>query len=521
MPDNFSRSLQYAPAIIGLLLIAEGAAAGSVLDYMRDYDLNDYSLGLGLSGAQNLYAGGKDSGIAYPYLTSFRNSQFTDDWVLIRDGGLGLRWVTENGWQLGAIGRIQIRGFGNTENDELLLGVAERKWALEVGPTIGWRGWPVHFNFTTYAEPTNRHDGFVSELSVLLPREWSRGYFVPSIDLIYQDDDYADYYYSVTPAEATPTRPAYKGQAATNVALRLRWGYALGEKWLLAGHFGLEKLDSSITASPIVDRDQVFSAGIGIAYNADVFQPREYDLAVPKDPSFEIRVSGFYDMIDTRVIKDTVDGVPGFEADLEDFLGTPDEELVLQIDATFRFAHYHRLELGYFELGRHSTVITDQDFMFGDELFPAGTKVDVSVDANLLRVGYAYSLIRNAQLELAVMAGVHVTSLDTEITASSTGQKEQSVAGTPLPVIGAQAAVFLTDRTTVGAKLQFFRTDFDRYEGSLNYATIDVQHQLSETFGVGLAYNYYGIKLTSSERDVNGSLNIVHHGPMLFFSANY
>ena len=520
MPDNCSRSLQYAPAIIGLLLIAEGAAAGSVLDYMRDYDLNDYSLGLYISGAQNLYAGAKDSGIAYPYLTSFRNSQFTDDWVLIRDGELGFRWVTENGWQLGAIGRIQTRGFGNTETDELL-GVAERKWALEVGPTIGWRGWPVHFNFTTYAEPTNRHDGFVSELSVLLPRESSRGYFVPSIDLIYQDDDYADYYYSVTPAEATSTRPAYQGQAATNVALRLRWGYALGEKWLLAGHFGLEKLDSGITASPIVDDDRLLSAGIGLAYNADVFQPREYDLTGPKQPQFEFRVSGFFDTIDTRVVKDTVDGVPGFDLDLEDFLGAPDEETVLQIDAVLRLAHYHRLEFGYFELGRHSTVTTSQDFAFGDEVFPAGTEVDVNVDASVFRAGYAYSLIGNAQLELAVMAGVHVTDLDTKIAASATGQKAESVAGTPLPVIGAQAAIFLTDKTTLGAKLQLFRTDFDRYEGSLNYAMIDIQHQLRENIGVGLAYNYYGIKLTSSDKDVNGSLNIVHHGPMLFFSVSY
>ncbi len=520
MLDNSTRSVRHTLAIISLLFVAEGAAAGSVLDYMREYDLNDYSLGVYTSGAQNLYAGAKDSGIVYPYLTSFRNSQFTDDWVLIRDGELGFRWVSENGWQLGAIGRIQTRGFGNTETDELL-GVAERKWTLEAGPTIGWRGWPVQFNFTTYAELSNRHDGLVSELSVLLPREWSRGYFVPSIDLIYQDDDYADYYYSVSAAEATPTRPAYQGEAATNVALRLRWGYALSDRWLLAGHFGLEKLDSSITASPIVGEDRVLSAGIGLAYNADLFQPREYDLAGPKQAQFEIRVSGFFDTIDTKVTKDTIDGVPGFEADLEDFLGAPDEETVLQMDAVLRLAHYHRLEFGWFELGRNSTIVTSRDFAFGDEVFPAGTEVDVNVDASVFRAGYAYSLIRNAQLELAVMAGVHIADLDTIVAAGSTGQEAESVAGTPLPVIGAQAAIFLTDKTTIGARLQLFRTDFDRYEGSLNYAMIDIQHQLRDNIGVGLAYNYYGIKLTSSDSDVNGSLRIVHHGPMLFLSVSY
>ena len=32
----------------------------------------------------------------------------------------------------------------------------------------------------------------------------------------------------------------------------------------------------------------------------------------------------------------------------------------------------------------------------------------------------------------------------------------------------------------VGAKLQIFRIDFDRYEGSLNYGALDIQRRLGE-----------------------------------------
>jgi outer membrane protein len=509
-----------AAALSCLLLSSEWAHPDSLVDYIRNYDLNNYALGISISGKQNLYSGAKDSSILYPFLTSFRPAALTDDWLLIRGGGLGVRWVTENGWQLGAIGRIQTLGFGDFETDDLL-GISARKWALEAGPTIGWRGWPVHINLTTFFEPTNRHDGSVSELSFQIPKGWSRGYFVPSIDIIHQSADYADYYYSVTPAEATPTRPAFQASAATNVAVNLQWGYALSDRWLLMGNLGLERLDSDITASPIVDRDQVFSANVALAYNANVFQPREYDGSAPRAPQFELRISGFLDTIDTKVTKDTVDGVPGFEVDIEDYLGAPDEETVLQVDATLRFAHYHRLEFGYFELGRRSTTTLKNDLEFGDELFPAGTDVNVGVDAKVFRAGYAYSLIRNAQLELAVMAGLHIISLDTDITTDPTGQTAQSIAGTPLPVIGAQASVFLGEKTALGAKLQFFRTDFDRYEGSLNYAMLDLQRQLGENVSVGFAYNYYGLKLSSRDSDVNGYLKIRHHGPMVFFSVSY
>jgi len=501
-------------------LVSTSAAAGSVLDYIRDYDLNDYAIGIGVSAEQNLYLGAKNGAYAYPYLTSFRHSSFTDDWVLIRDGELGFRWITDSGWELGAIGRIQTLGLGNPETDDLL-GVADRKWALELGPTIGWRGWPVHVNWTTYVEPTSRHDGLASQLAFLLPMEWSRGYFIPSFEVGHQSDDYNEYYYSVTAAEATPTRPAYTGGASNNVAVRLRWGYALSDKWLLSGKLGLEWLDEEITASPIVDREQVFSAGIALAYNANVFRPREYDGSSRTWPKFDIRLSGFVDGIDTKVARDTSDGIPGFETDIEDFLGASDEETVLQIDGTMRIGNYHRLEFGYFELGRNSSTILASDLSFGDEVFTTGTEVDVVVDAKVFRAGYSYSLIRNSQLDFGVMAGVHVISLATDILADSTNQRVRSRAGTPLPVIGAHASVFLGEKSTLGAKLQVFRTDFDRYEGSLNYATLDYQYRVIDNFSVGVGYNFYGMKLTSRDSNVNGFLKVRHHGPAFFLTAGF
>ena len=219
-----------------------------MLDYIRDHDLNDYALGLMVSGEQNPYAGAKNSSLAYPYLTSFRDSVFTDTWLIIRDGDIGMRWVSDSGWELGGVGRVQTLGLGNSETNELL-GIADRKWTLEVGPTIAWRGWPVHVALKTYAEISNRHDGLTSELAISYPLEWSRGYVVPSLGLVHLNEDYANYYYSVTSAESTPVRPEYVADSVTNLALKLRWGYALNDNWLLSGAIGLEQLDSPLRQS--------------------------------------------------------------------------------------------------------------------------------------------------------------------------------------------------------------------------------------------------------------------------------
>lgn len=506
--------------IVSILLAAESASGGSALDYIRNYDLNDYAFGVAVSTEQNPYIGASKGTIVYPYLTSFRDSAFTNDWFLIRDGGLGARWISENGWELGAISRIQTLGLGN-HNSEDLLGIEERKWTIEAGPTVGWRGWPVHFDWTTFLEPTDRHNGSISKLAVSLPMEWSRGYVVPSVEVAYQSNDYVDYYYSVTAAEATASRPEYAPAAATNTALRVRWGYALGDDWLLSGRLGVELLDSEISASPIVDRDRIWSATLGVAYNADMFQPRDYDGSAPNVPQFDLKVGAFHDRIDSQVTRDTSNGVPGFAVDIEEILGAPGEKTVLQLDGTLRLGHYHRLEMGFFELIRDAVVVLEDDITFGDELFVAGTEVNSRINAKTLTLGYGYSLIRDAQKEIGIMGGVHYTSFDTNIASATSGQAERSHAATPLPIIGAFVSLFLKEKLTVNAKLQMFRSDFGQYEGSMNYGSIDIQRRFGEHASVGMGYTIYDTKLRSSDSDVSGYLKIRHHGPAAFISIGY
>ena len=75
--------------LLGILVTGQNAFAGRLLDYIRNYDLNDYALGISLSLGETPYTGADNSAFAYPYLTSFRDSAFTDDWILIREGSLG------------------------------------------------------------------------------------------------------------------------------------------------------------------------------------------------------------------------------------------------------------------------------------------------------------------------------------------------------------------------------------------------------------------------------------------------
>lgn len=506
--------------LLTVLLVPAFASAGSILDGLRNYDLNNYALGVHVSVSQSPYTNGKNSVVVYPYLTSFQHHAFTKDWLLLADGDIGIRKVTESDWVFGVVGRIQTLGLGSERPDDLL-GLDERQWTIELAPLIAYRGWPVHVSGKTYKEISTRHGGWVGELRLELPFKRSWGYVVPSVLVSRLDDTYANHYYQVSSGEAQPGRPVYTPGAATNLALQLTWGYRLTEKWLLSGKFSYEQLDDVISSSPIVGRDALWSGGIGIAYNANIFQARAFDSDAYRMPRFEFRVGIFQDSISTKIVLDNPNGDPGDVIDLEDLLGVDKTKSVLQLDAIVRLNSFHRLEFGYFDFSRDAALVLNRDIEFGDETFPSGTLLELQSNLRTTRISYAFSLMHDAQKELGIMVGVHLSRIETELLARDTGQLAKTVASTPLPVIGVHGKISLGSRTTLGARVQIFRMHFDQYEGSMNYITLSLQHILADRFSIGVGYNYYDMQLDSDQSAIKGSLEIRHQGPFAFAGIHF
>ncbi len=503
-----------------LLLVSSDASANKLLDFLRSYDMNDYSLGVAVSTRQSPFIGGENSLFAYPYLTSFTHWSMTDGWILIRDGGYGIRWVSDNDWELGVIARPRTLGLGNSTADELV-GVADRQWTIEMGPTIGYRGWPVHINWTYWDEVTGRHGGYVSDLSFAFPIDLDRGFIVPRVHAIYESADHSNYYYSVSEAEATPTRPAYTPGSTWNTKAEVRVGYEIAPKWLLTATVGAEWLGSEITDSPIVGRDRILFGNVGLAYNADIFNPTALDNYDRPLPTLDLRVAAFFTDISSKVRRDTADGIPGTEVDLEDILGNSATGTAIEVDALWRTGVHHQFELGYFDLVRDASTTLENDLQFGDQFYPAGTVVDSQVDYSSLRFGYTFFLMRDAQKELGFMVGLHLSELAVNVRTSTGDQVERIRSNTPLPVIGLNGALFLGERTTLRARIHVFRTDFDQHEGSLNYAALDLERRFGTRTRVGIGYNLYATRLNSRNESLNGSLDIRHHGPVVYVTMGF
>ena len=490
-----------------------------MLDYIRNYDLNDYAFGVTLSVDQSPYLGADDGRLVYPYLTSFQHSAFTNDWLLLRDENIGLRFVKDNQWELGLVARFQGLGSGISSSKELE-GIQKKEWAVEIGPLVGWRRLPFNVQFRSYWDIPNRHSGMTSELEFSLPLKYSRGFFVPTVRAAYLSDDYANYYYSVSEAESTSDRPAYQAGASTTIYAGFALGYQLAEHWLLKSSLGMEYLDSSIAASPIIDQDKTWSASVGVAYNADLFMPREYEDS-EAGYALEIRLGAFSGAISTTVERSASDGQPLDSTDLENLLRAADNKTFVQLEGRFRIDYYHQLQLGYFALERRSSTTLENDLSLGDETYFAGSDVETRTETSLLRFSYAYSLMHDGQKELGVKAGLSYIHFEAEIGEVGSDQPQNVSVRAPLPTIGLLGNVTLGRKWSLGADLDLFVLDFNHHSGYMGFLSFDLERQFGEVFKAGVGYNFYTLHLNSEDADLGGALDLRVHGPKAYISVTF
>jgi hypothetical protein len=300
----------------------------------------------------------------------------------------------------------------------------------------------------------------------------------------------------------------------------LRWGYALNSKWLLSGLVGFEHLADEATDSPIVERDTIWSATVGLAYNADLFQPHSRNRIAAGYRGIDLRIGYFADHIDTTMTLDADDGRPGSQIDFEDLLDVSEKENILQVDALWRINDFNRIELGYFELERNATSILAEDLDFGDERYTAGSFVDTRLESRIAQISYGFSILNDAQKELGVSAGIHFSSVQAELFAPATGQSTRFASNAPLPVVGAYARVNVTPVMSLRARFQFFRMDFDTYAGSLNVASIELHRMFGERLSVGLGYNYFSMDLRANQSSASGRIATRHQGPVVVLGVS-
>jgi len=219
----------------------------------------------------------------------------------------------------------------------------------------------------------------------------------------------------------------------------------------------------------------------------------------------------------------------GARINTKDQLGMTSETGVFRLDGYYRFNDTHGIDISYFAVRSDGKRDINTDIKWDGDTIAAGAKITSHFNMNVYKVNYDYSFYHNDRVELALSAGLHITSIDVGLGASGTVNgtttstySTSSSATVPLPVVGFKGEyTVIPKRLFVNYKADYFVLNYDTYKGSLTSTALNLEYRFVDHVGVGLGYNANKIYLQSS--DDNKELDVTNDlsGILLYFTYVY
>lgn len=169
------------------------------------------------------------------------------------------------------IGYYEETGLGSLSSRKrtaILRGMSERESSWEGGLALSL------FKDELYAETMVMHDilgrynalKLRAEIGVI--KKTGKLTFVPGLMAIWLSRPFTNYYFGVPDNEAdlSINRPAYQADAALNLAAQIYVKYEFTPQWSTLTYFRTDRFGKSITESPLVGHDYMYSGMVSILY---------------------------------------------------------------------------------------------------------------------------------------------------------------------------------------------------------------------------------------------------------------
>jgi hypothetical protein len=163
-----------------------------------------------------------------------------------------------------------------------------------------------------------------------------------------------------------------------------------------------------------------------------------------------------------------------------------------------------------------------------DVLFEAGTFIGTGIDSTIARLFIGRSFFRKPNHDFGLGAGLHWIELDFFIEGQaivngiSTPKYHEGVsASVPLPNLGIWYMYSWSPKWVLTSRLDWLDVTIEEISGSMFDASVGLNYQMSEHFGIGLAINAFilDVKVDSNRRSVGFETEQI--GPRLNITWNW
>ncbi len=223
---------------------------------------SDHKLQIGLAAvtSQSIYQGGNNQTRVFPAI-DYQYKRF-----YFQAGDLGFKVIDEGNWEVDFGLGVDLIGDVDRGDSPLLENLPDISLPLNAFTSAQYKSSIGLFKIKHNHEINNKHNGNTSSLSYSAPIFAGKWLLLPQLSYEHYSAEVINYFFGVTPTDASVDFPAYRASSGTAFSLSILSLYQINNKWSFVGNLKNDFLGDEITDSPIVDSDQRFSVFAGFLY---------------------------------------------------------------------------------------------------------------------------------------------------------------------------------------------------------------------------------------------------------------
>jgi len=206
--------------------------------------------------------------------------------------------------------------------------------------------------------------------------------------------------------------------------------------------------------------------------------------------------------------------------------GGKESDETFAMDFGWRFGKKWSLLLQYFKSTSAKGAVLTEDIEWKDIVFAQGSNATIGQEFSVTRVFFGREFDTSARHEFGAGLGFHQIKFSAFIQGEiltiggpNVLRAESVNVEQPLPNIGVWYKYSLSPNWAFRSRFDWLDASVDKYDGRLINASLGINYQFSENFGVGLNYNVLELDVTVNQTDWRGRLLQRLDGVYIYVSA--
>lgn len=211
----------------------------------------------------------------------------------------------------------------------------------------------------------------------------------------------------------------------------------------------------------------------------------------------------------------------GTGIDLEGDGGLNSDKTTYILGLTLRPFERHRFDGLYDSVKRSASRNTERQFVIGDTVIPAGTRLAAEQETKIGYLGYRYSFLKSRDMEVAAGLGLYGGNFKFRFDAQSPVVNIDKSTTLPLPVLTLSGDFYLTENMTLTANLRGLKVKIGDVDGSVFNASVGGEYFLTKNLGVGASLDLFDLSADVTKSGFRGTAEFKVTSGRLFLTARF